>query len=380
MNKLFLIILSIVAIVFPQNVDSSFNSLFQKENVIKFADYLFCEKDYLRSANEYLRIDKTLRDEKINFKIALSFSIVGDFVSAKNIFERMTGSSPYYKSSRLELMKIFFLEEKYPELREFFQVGNDKIILQNEPTANKLYYISYLKDSEEIPSFNDFVKPYDFSEQDEINTLYKMKINPPNKNPFSASLLSAIIPGAGKIYTGEISDGIFAFITTGLFSLGNLHGQYDYGGKVFCEEKYFDGITQFKRVQFFDSLNQYSFLSNKLIGMSYKQGGKLNEAINYFSKAELNSPNDDSLFTVKLEIIKTNLLRRTIYRAFNLLNELSGDARFNSKKDQIIYWKGWAYIFNDEWKKAADEFDKLEGEPELKKLCENVSNDQYSPT
>ena len=108
MNKLFLIILSIVAIVFPQNVDSSFNSLFQKENVIKFAAYLFCEKDYLRSANEYLRIDKTLRVEKINFKIALSFSIVGDYVSAKNIFERITGSSPYYKSSRLELMKIFF--------------------------------------------------------------------------------------------------------------------------------------------------------------------------------------------------------------------------------------------------------------------------------
>ena len=218
MNKLFVVIFSITALIFPQNVDSSFNSLFQKVNIIKFADHLFCERDYLRSANEYLRIDKTLRDEKINFKIALSFSIVGDYVSAKNIFERMTGSSPYYKSSRLELMKIFFLEEKYPELREFFQVGNDKIILQNEPTANKLYYISYLKDIEEIPSFNDFVKPYDFSEQDEINTLYKMKINPPNKNPFSASLLSAIIPGAGKIYTGEISDGIFAFITTGLFS------------------------------------------------------------------------------------------------------------------------------------------------------------------
>ena len=236
MNKLFLIILSIVAIVFPQNVDSSFNSLFQKENVIKFADYLFCEKDYLRSANEYLRIDKTLRDEKINFKIALSFSIVGDYVSAKNIFERIKGSSPYYKSSRLELMKIFFLEEKYSELREFFQADNDKKIPQNELAEKKLYYISYLKDSVEIPSFDDFVKLYDFSEQDEINTLYKMKINPPNKNPFSASLLSAIIPGAGKIYTGEISDGIFAFITTGLFSFlayDNFKAEHDFRGWLF---------------------------------------------------------------------------------------------------------------------------------------------------
>jgi len=172
---------------------------------------------------------------------------------------------------------------------------------------------------------------------------------------------------------------IFMLMNIYIFPQANLHVQYDYAGKLFCEEKYFDAITEFKRLQFFDSLNQYSFLSNKLIGMSYKQGGKLNEAINYFSKAEVNSPNADSLFTVKLEIIKTNLLRRTIYRAFNLLNELSVDARFNSKKDQIIYWKGWAYIFNDDWEKAADEFDKLEGEHELKKLCENVSNAQYSP-
>src|SRR3989337_4006913 len=183
MIKLILISLSAASFTYSQNINSGVKVLHQKENIIKFADYLFCEKDYLRSANEYLRIDEGLRDEKINFKIALSFSIVGDFVSAKNIFERMTGSSPYYKSSRLELMKIFFLEEKYSELRYFFQVDNHKKIPRNKLVENKLYYISYLKDSVEIPSFNDFVKPYDFSEQNVINILYKMKINPPNKNP-----------------------------------------------------------------------------------------------------------------------------------------------------------------------------------------------------
>lgn len=170
----------------------------------------------------------------------------------------------------------------------------------------------------------------------------------------------------------------FILFSNSFLAQNELQKQYDYAYSLFGDEKYFDAITEFKRLQFFDSLTQYGYLSNKLIGMCYMQGGKFNEAINYYSRAELISPNDDSLFTVKIEIIKTNLLRRTIYRAFDLLNELNEDFRFDSKKDQITYWKGWAYIFNDEWKKAADEFDKLEGEQELKKLCENVSDALYS--
>lgn len=218
MNKLLVIVFLITALTFPQNVDSSFNTLFRNENIIKFADHLFCERDYLRSANEYLRIDAALRDEKINFKIALSFSIIGDHVSAKNIFGRITESSPYYNSSKLELMKILFVEEKYLELRELFKEYSNKKIFQSDIVGSKLYNLSYLKDSEEIPAFTDFVKPFDFTEHDEAAALYQMKINPSNKNPVLSSLLSAIIPGAGKIYTGEVSDGVLALITTGLFS------------------------------------------------------------------------------------------------------------------------------------------------------------------
>lgn len=181
------------------------------------------------------------------------------------------------------------------------------------------------------------------------------------------------------IFVSKISIIIFFFLMqTYLQSQTILQQQYEYAYKLYENEKYFDAITEFKRLQFFDSLNLCGFSSNKLIGMSYKQGGKFNEAINYFAKAELYSPNDDSLFAVKIEIIKVNLLRRTVYRAFDLLNELNDDSRFNSKKDQITYWKGWTYIFNDEWQKASEEFVKLEDEQELKKLCENVSNAQHS--
>ena len=96
--------------------------------------------------------------------------------------------------------------------------------------------MSYLKNNETIPSFGDFVKPFEFSEQEEIRTLYQMKLNPPSKNPIIASILSAIIPGAGKFYTGEISDGILAFVTTGLFSFlayDNFKADHNFRGGLF---------------------------------------------------------------------------------------------------------------------------------------------------
>lgn len=171
---------------------------------------------------------------------------------------------------------------------------------------------------------------------------------------------------------------IFILTNNSIFAQSNLQAQYDYASKLFNEEKYFDAITEFKRLLFFDSLKQYSFEANKHTAMSYKQGGKFTEAIKYFSLTELSTPNLDSIFDIKIEIIKTNLLRRTIYRAFDLLKDLDEDERFNAKKDQMAYWKGWAYIFNDDWEKASEEFAKLDANHELARMCGNVHDSQYS--
>ena len=61
-------------------------------------------------------------------------------------------------------------------------------------------------------------------------------MNPPNKNPLIASVLSAIIPGAGKIYTGDIGDGIFTFLTTGVFTFlayDNFKAEHNFRGWLF---------------------------------------------------------------------------------------------------------------------------------------------------
>lgn len=162
------------------------------------------------------------------------------------------------------------------------------------------------------------------------------------------------------------------------YAQSELSLQFDFAKRLYTEERYYDAITELKRLQFFDSLNQFSFISNKLIGEAYKQGGKMNEALFYFSKAELLSPNIDSLFDIKVEIIKINLLRRTTIQAFELLDSLKEDPRFLKKSEKITYWKGWAYIFIDDWGKAAKEFESLPDKDELAMLCRNVDDSKYS--
>ena len=57
-----------------------------------------------------MRIDETSEDEKINFKIAVSLSTIGDYDHATKFFEKIKENSLYYQSSRLEIMKILFLK------------------------------------------------------------------------------------------------------------------------------------------------------------------------------------------------------------------------------------------------------------------------------
>ncbi len=235
MIKILSIILLVSTFNEAQNVDSAFNSLQHSENVLRFADHLFCEADYLRAVNEYMRLNGTNRNETTNFKIALSLSTIGRFEEATKLFGQIKQISPYYHSSRLEIMKILFIQEKYSELRRRFTL-DDNSIFQNEAPEKKILSMSYLNDDEKIPSFNDFIKPFDLTEQEEIANLYQMKVNLPIKNPVTASILSAIIPGAGKFYTGEFSDGIMAFITTGLLSFlayDNFKADHNFRGWLF---------------------------------------------------------------------------------------------------------------------------------------------------
>jgi tetratricopeptide (TPR) repeat protein len=160
----------------------------------------------------------------------------------------------------------------------------------------------------------------------------------------------------------------------------SLSEQLEAAQDLFQREKYFDAITEFKRLLFFDKENLYAFEANYLIGMSYKNGAKFSEAIRYFSLAEMNSSNFNDRFNSRIEIVRANILRRTPQQALELLDQLEKEMKNSSKKNEINYWRGWAYIFSDEWESAANEFSKISSDHELKIFCEKVEDEKYSPT
>lgn len=162
------------------------------------------------------------------------------------------------------------------------------------------------------------------------------------------------------------------------FAQIQLEKQLAFAESLFAQEKYFDAITEAKRLSFFDSTEQYSFKANNLIAESYRQGGKLSEAVHYFTKAEIAASNAEELFSTKIKIIKINILRRAFYLADHQLNELEKDARFAPDSSSLQYWRGWNYLFHDDWQKAAEAFSKIDSASALKNICEEVQKKKYS--
>lgn len=163
-----------------------------------------------------------------------------------------------------------------------------------------------------------------------------------------------------------------------VFSQNLLQEQFELANKMFNEEKYFDAITELKRLQFFDTENKYAFQSNLMIGKSYKDGGKFDDAIRYFTIAEMNAQNDQEYYAAKIFSARTNILRRTNKQAERVLSELEKDYRFNSSIKDINYWRGWNYILADDWGKAYEIFSKENLDTTLANLCKSVDEVKYS--
>ena len=176
---------------------------------------------------------------------------------------------------------------------------------------------------------------------------------------------------------------VLIFILTGLiksFAQDSFQQQFDLAKILYDEEKYFNAVTEFKRLLFFDESGKYSFEANRLIGLSYKEGAKFSDAIHFLALAEINATTNEQIFESKIEIIKINILRRTTGRVLALTDDLKNDKRFNHKSDEINYWTGWAYIFADDWEKASSSFALIDSTHYLKTFCDSVRNDLYNVT
>lgn len=202
----------IFSIVFCVSTFAQTNPLKSDLNRILFADYLYCEQDYLRAAEEYESLSHTFVTDTILYKIGKSYSIIGNYSKAINSFNLIPDSSEMFFNSRLEQAKIFYLTNEKNLLLNLLTSDNF-----SSPELKKLLISFYLNMNQPDSISNDLIQ---LSDEDEftLKNFFERRKNPPYKSEMLAGILSAIVPGAGKIYTEEYGDGITAFILTGLFS------------------------------------------------------------------------------------------------------------------------------------------------------------------
>lgn len=173
---------------------------------------------------------------------------------------------------------------------------------------------------------------------------------------------------------------VFLFISRNFIAQDYIDRQWNYANDLFENGNYFDAITEYKRLMFFDEAKTYEFSSLLKIGQSYKAGGKWEDAIKNLSLAEQKSNNIDEKYLAGLEIVRVNILRRTTLRALTLLDEMQANEQFAQHKSDFDYWRGWAFMMADDWEKAANEFNKISPDHPLKKLCLEVVENKYSVT
>lgn len=216
-------------------------NLFSPQNRLSFAAHLYSNQDYLRAANEFREFLKFESNDTVQFRFANCFYKIGRFDEAADNFKTLFFGTQLSHQAKLMFYESNFFSGNYKPFRELVDAENylpQKFIDE----VGRLKSISYLMDDAILPDVNVLLKPFPDSNQTQLAKFYWQKKYPKYKSATTAGFLSAIIPGAGKIYTGEIGDGITAFITTVLsayLAYSNFKADHQFRGWLFT------GLTAF---------------------------------------------------------------------------------------------------------------------------------------
>ncbi len=216
------------------------NKYYSADNILRYADYLWKNKDYLRSAGEYQRY--LFRNEVKNevyalFKIAKCYRRVNMFdVSISHLKQALlkSQSKVLNDSLNIALSAVHFLAGNNSTflkiISDINRTSASDFVVKNVTMLNGLYYLrnsdwkfAHKKLADFSTNKKDliFVKP--------LLDIAERGLNIPKKSPTLAGILSAIIPGSGKIYADRTIDGLYSLLLVGGTSWLSYEGFRDHG-------------------------------------------------------------------------------------------------------------------------------------------------------
>jgi hypothetical protein len=202
-------------------------NLFDTTNTLKYAHFLFSTHDYDLAAEEYNRLLFMVNDKSDSLKWMLirSNRLAGKSEKAFSLF------STYYKDT---VLKTDFLSKEFLSVnfgRKDFLMINKMIPRLTLDTSEIVFYtisneiLMHKYNSANLLLSKHPTEPLIEPYKDVLVTAHNLNF----KSPVLAGALSAVIPGLGQTYSGNLKDGIFAFILTGSATYQAYRGFQKYG-------------------------------------------------------------------------------------------------------------------------------------------------------
>ena len=231
LHKLLLKILLITTLL-PFTSAEEHIEYYSPQNIRKFADFLYEQEDYLRAAGEYQRYlfsmsEEVSESEQIRYKIALCYRFAGQTEQAIRNFQTLLQTHPdtqFASSAYYQIGATYFLIDQFKQSSQFLREALPHIAdARQHAEAEQLIGLSYLmqKQWSEAGEVFKTLQGSDVIPVKEKASIYhnyaKAGAELPTRSPFLAGVLSTIIPGAGRLYTGfRVGDAVTSLITVGV--------------------------------------------------------------------------------------------------------------------------------------------------------------------
>ena len=208
LDRSFLLLLLLV--VFCNSVKSQ--NLFNAENSRKFAGYLFRTQQYNLAAHEYERILSINPNDTVTFTDLIEAYRLGNScqLSFKNM--EILNVSSFFKNETLaaEYLKLTLSCNNYDQANYFSEA-----LSELDLPEQKFYQLGRFVFEEKTDSLIRFANRNHELLSDKYSLVFsnvKDIANFNRKKPGLAAVMSAIIPGSGKAYTGYWGDAIMSLV------------------------------------------------------------------------------------------------------------------------------------------------------------------------
>ena len=228
MRQLFPYILLLINALCFSNLTAQ--DIFDLEHSKQYAAYLLKQKKYLQAAEEWKTIVKREPSDSNNLALLHTYRIGGLYNEAETFATKHFSANPHMQTEAFteEFIKVLLQNNRIDNAQSYLAAEELNIDTLKRAKYN---FESYLLDKDWLNARELYQENKTLSAHKDISyqTLLQRAENMKSKSPALASVLSAAVPGLGKVYTKDWKNGAITFLLVGTSALQSYWGFKDKG-------------------------------------------------------------------------------------------------------------------------------------------------------